>query len=527
MDKNDHKLWAHLGVFLIVTFVFYSMIGKFAYEFYQYLKSYRKLKGLGKDLSAHTVMIGGLPRGLREEHPLAERIEEMYPGKVVNVLLAYELNKLTGLRGKELDFVNKLQHFYGVAEVKGERPVMKLAIKDIIPNPCGQEVDTIEHFTTKLEEVQPLIQEELERTNHPTTSYAFVTFKDTLTAKQFVQNYSFKYEKTLIDAENHPQYVNTKLKVIEVPAKTEAVEATQWNVAPAPIPEHVLWENLGITPLSRKIRVLLLSVATVWLVVFWAIPVGFLGSLDKLADLDGIGPAFQVLLDLPAVIVGFLTAYLPLIVVIIFMAILPLILTKFSMIEGVTTVSELQVKVMQKFYLFVLFSVVILPAIFIGSLSALNEIIANIGSEPFPELMKLLNSITAPTTGLFIVYLIQNALMGWAIQLLRIGPLIVGYLKTKIATTPRDKEEARKVGEFLYHLNYPKLLLMLTISFFFAMTIPLTPVFGLLVFCTKYLGDISLSLSLSMLLSTFIPPLRKQTDVSLPVPFVSSLLFNV
>lgn len=77
---------------------------------------------------------------------------------------------------------------------------------------------------------------------------------------------------------------------------------TRWVASLASASDDIEWDNLGIPRRQQAFWKCITRAAMVALVFFWSIPVAFLSSLEKLASVPGIGPAFEPLLSLPPMV---------------------------------------------------------------------------------------------------------------------------------------------------------------------------------------------------------------------------------
>lgn len=171
------------------------------------------------------------------------------------------------------------------------------------------------------------------------------------------------------------------------------------------------------------------------------------------------------------------------------MALLPSLLYRFACWKGLTTKYHIEASTLTSLFAFTFFATLVLPTLVIGSVSALSDLLEDLAREPFPQLMGLLTRLTSPSTGLFIALLIQSALPGTALALLRVGPFLLRRLKLQFATTEDQIADANEIEPFLYYVKYPELLLALTITLFFSLTMPVTCPFGMLFFLCRYCGD--------------------------------------
>lgn len=91
-------------------------------------------------------------------------------------------------------------------------------------------------------------------------------------------------------------------------------------------PESIIWSNLRIKWWELIIRNTATIAFVVVLVIFWAIPVAFVGAISNVNYLIEQLPWLSFINDCPPVILGLITAYLPVILLAVLMALLPIIL---------------------------------------------------------------------------------------------------------------------------------------------------------------------------------------------------------
>lgn len=91
-------------------------------------------------------------------------------------------------------------------------------------------------------------------------------------------------------------------------------------------PGDVIWSNLRIQWWERIIRNAATIGFVVALVIFWAIPVAFVGSISNIDSLIERLPWLEFINDIPDVILGVVTGLLPAVLMAVLMALLPIIL---------------------------------------------------------------------------------------------------------------------------------------------------------------------------------------------------------
>jgi len=481
IGPKSSKLWAHFVVFLIISsllaYTLWSLARTFAVDRAKFLQ----LKQDELSVRASSVLLHGVSKDLRQPEQLKQQVEAITgKGSVYQAYICHDLESLIsdtkdmqGLEQDRLRFTNLWMHY------RDQQHDLDQSEKD--REKAGEKLKKYREKLDKTEDKIQKKQTKLDRAfeqcrDWDTTGYAIITFHDAKTARGFVQQYKGA--------------VANRLEQLEQKGDRSRPPGTEnWDASTAPKPDALLWDNLGISPATKVVRQIGARAAYWWLVLFWSIPVTFLGSLRSLATIQGIGPAFESLLDLPAPVLNFLEAYLPVIVVAVFNMLLPAFITWFALMQGEIRKPRVLMLSMRRFFIFQLFATVILPTIFIGSLSVLKQLIDEIADDPFSQIMSLLAKITAPQSGFFIAYLISAGLTKSFVSLLRVGPLITRPLKMKVATTRADREEVDLVEEFLYWLHFPVLLLGLTIVFLFSITMPFTTIFGLLFALVYFVVD--------------------------------------
>ncbi len=145
--------------------------------------------------------------------------------------------------------------------------------------------------------------------------------------------------------------------------------------------------------------------------------------------------------------------------------------------------------ILEKFFFFILFSVIVIPSVIVGGLGRVAEIIDEISKDALGQSLALLVAMTTPQTTLYIGYMMQVGLIGSALAVMNIAHLIVSKIKLKLAVTPHMKREVLKPIEFKYHLAYPILLLVLAMGLLFCISMPITPMFTVLFFAVKSVSD--------------------------------------
>lgn len=93
------------------------------------------------------------------------------------------------------------------------------------------------------------------------------------------------------------------------------------------------------------------------LVVFWSIPVAFVGAISQVDNLICILPFLSFINDIPRAVKGVVTGLLPVILLAVLMSLLPIILRAMAKIGGAPTRSAVELTVQHTYFAFQLVQV--------------------------------------------------------------------------------------------------------------------------------------------------------------------------
>jgi hypothetical protein len=198
-------------------------------------------------------------------------------------------------------------------------------------------------------------------------------------------------------------------------------------------PTEILWGNLNIKWWERVIRQILVITFVVVLVIFWAVPVAFVGSISKVDKLIELLPFLSFINNLPKVLFGLITGLLPVILLAVLMALLPIILRLAAKISGCPTRSSVEMAV-QNYY----FAFQVIQVFLVATLGAsATAVIKSVKDDPSSAPTLLANNIPTVST-FYLSYFILQGLSVVANVLLGIVGLIVFKLLSKfLDNTPR------------------------------------------------------------------------------------------
>lgn len=117
-------------------------------------------------------------------------------------------------------------------------------------------------------------------------------------------------------------------------------------------PQDVIWSNLNMNPYESRVRTAISWTATVALILFWAVPVAFVGAVSNVHALCNQFGWLSWICKLPSVVVGIISGILPPALLAVLMLLLPIILRMMSKFEGTPTRTAVELSLMTRYFLF-------------------------------------------------------------------------------------------------------------------------------------------------------------------------------
>jgi hypothetical protein len=325
------------------------------------------------------------------------------------------------------------------------------------PEKLEKAAKAVQEAKDKLEEVRAKLREKVpEVPQQDFTGACIVTFDRASTAFAFVRNFN-------------AEQPSTSMAVAQILGHRDGV----------------VWVNLGVSKGLAAVRFVVMCVVFTLLVFLWAVPVGFLGSLENLAGLPGIGGPFAVLVaNVPPTILGILTAYLPTIVLTVFNILLPALFRFFGRLGGLKTSDAETRSVILMCAVFSIMSGIVIQAALQGGLSQLAGVISSPNSD---TIIALIIAVVSPQGGYWYAFLISAACLGNILKLLVLGPVIVSKIFGKLASRQESFDKLFDPRETDYAFLSGRHLFFYAIAMLFHGTVPFLVPFGFLYCALAYL----------------------------------------
>lgn len=198
-------------------------------------------------------------------------------------------------------------------------------------------------------------------------------------------------------------------------------------------PTEIIWGNLNIKWWERVIRQIVVIAFVVALIVFWAIPVAFVGAISKVDRLIQLVPALGFIRNLPKELFGLITGLLPVILLAVLMALLPIILRLAAKISGCPTRSAVELAVQNYYFAFQVIQVFLVATLGASATAVVDSVKENPASAP----TLLANNIPTASTFYLSYFILQGFSVVANVLLGLVGLIVFKLLGKFLDNTPR------------------------------------------------------------------------------------------
>ncbi|CAL9071522.1 calcium permeable stress-gated cation channel 1-like [Musa acuminata AAA Group] len=451
IPSGSQRFWAHLVVAYAFTF----------WTCYVLLKEYEIVASMRLHFLASekrrpdqfTVLVRNVPPDPDES--VSELVEHFFLVNHRDHYLTHQVICNANKLAKLVKTKKQMQNWHDYYQLKYDRdPSKRPTRKTGFLGLCGDEVDAIEFYTSKIDELSEKEATEREMIKNNSKSImpaAFVSFRTRWGAA--------------------------------VCAQTQQTQnPTLWLTEWAPEPRDVYWQNLAIPFVSLTVRRLIVAVAVFFLTFFFMIPIAFVQSLANIEGIEKVVPFLKPIIE-EKTIKAFIQGFLPGIALKIFLILLPTILMLMSKFEGFTSLSVLQRRSASKYYLFILVNVFLGSIITGTAFQQLNSFI----HQSATEIPKTIGVSIPQKATFFITYVMVDGWAGIAGEILRLKPLIIYHLKNFfLVKTEKDREEAMDPGSIDFASSEPQIQLYFLLGLVYAVVTPFLLPFIIIFFALAY-----------------------------------------
>jgi hypothetical protein len=436
---EPYRYFAHAGISWIFLGLVVIIIAREMFFTVNLRQAYRRSTWGASRLSSKTILFTNVPKTLTQT-----ALFEMFQG-VVHAWVASDCKELMKLVEDRDDTAMKLE----AAEVtlsrdantnrlkvaKGKKAYQATDTEDGTRwlNPkdrpthklkflIGKKVDTIEYGRQHLAELLPKVQEE--QTKHWNGDGGLV-------GAVFLE---FDTQKSAQDA----WQIMSDLK--KKPNKM--LQARQLGV----LPQEVVWGNLRIGLTEHWVRWALATAFISVMIIFWAIPVAFVGAVSQIDSLTNRFPWLSFINSIPKVILGVVTGLLPVVMLAVLMALVPIVCRLMAKLAGYVTLSQVELQTQSWYFVFQVVQVFLITTFTSAATAVVDQVLAD------PSLVLPLLATNLPkASNFYISYFVLFGLSSFAGTLLNIGGFVGVVLLGRIlpGKTPR------KIFQKLTNLSAP------------------------------------------------------------------------
>eukprot|EP00794_Sanderia_malayensis_P007040 gene7040-7829_t len=429
MKQGSKKLWAHFVAVWLYSLAILYLINEEWKTYILYRQAYMT-RGAGKQ---YTLLVRDIPAENTNEDAFREYVEKLFPNQIHSTHIVQDLKQWQLLIKKHNKHVRKLERLQAKQNDQG---LDGNYVHGELSDPTRDAVDDEE---AKLQRLQEELESE-QTSAHKNLPCAFVFFNSTSTkstASQIVWDMLIGHYK----------------------------------IEDAPDSREIYWKNLALSKKKRSFRQTITNMIVVGLIILWAIPIAFIALLTKIksvAELKNFNFISSSVKDSSAIGQGFLQGLLPVFLTLLFNLLLPSILRLIGTIRGLFSISKIEKFVFRCLILFLVvntFFVFITAGAFFSKSQQIIKYPYNITKEL---------AISLPSqSNFYLNYVCLLAFGGTAVELTRLVPMILIYLKLLMAKTPRERLEAWKPTAAPYARLFANDLLILLIGISYSVLSPI------------------------------------------------------
>ena len=147
-------------------------------------------------------------------------------------------------------------------------------------------------------------------------------------------------------------------------------------------PEEIIWGNLRIIWWERLVRYAAAVAFVTVLVIFWAVPVAFVGVLSNIGELRDSIPWLRWMYSIPPIIFGLVSGLLPAVLLAVLMALLPIVLRLAAKASGCTSLAQVELRTQNFYFTFQVVQVFLVQTLGAAATTTADKIRQNPGIAP-------------------------------------------------------------------------------------------------------------------------------------------------
>ncbi|KAI6116124.1 hypothetical protein F5141DRAFT_1290632 [Pisolithus sp. B1] len=482
---NQPRYAGHLVCAYLFTFWIYWNIRREMSHFVTVRQLYLVDSKHSRSSQANTILVTGIPAKFQSEQALAQLYSHL-PGGVKKVWLNRNLKDLPAVYNRRLSACNKLES----AETNLIRTALKIRNKKL---KGGEKVDDAYNDNPDQAERDIALAEKLvPKDKRPTHRLppSFLPFSLPFVGEKLVmlsQNNRTRLQQMIdgnggtshedLPVQTYPPlssaFITFKKQIAAHMAHRMLTHHDPYRMADRYLevsPQDVIWGNLAMNPYEKRVRKVISYAATAALIIFWAIPVAFVGIVSNIQGLCVRESWLAWLCKIPSPVIGIIQGILPAVLLAVLNMLLPIVLRMLGSFEGIPTRTGLELSLMTRFFIFQVIHSFLIVTLSSGIIAALPSILKNPSS-----IATLLASYLPQASTFFLTYIVLQGLSGVAGSFLSIVQLVLYYVKlVLLGSTPRSiyniKFGPRTVA---WGTLFPSITLLTVVTFGYSIISPI------------------------------------------------------
>jgi hypothetical protein len=198
-------------------------------------------------------------------------------------------------------------------------------------------------------------------------------------------------------------------------------------------PSEVVWKSLTIPWWQRMVRRYAVVAFITAMILFWAVPVAFVGVISNIPQLAKDYSWLAWILKIPTVILGVITGLLPAVLLSILMSLVPIVMRLCAKFAGETSLSRVELFTQKAYFVFQVVQVFLVATLASAATATALDIINNPTSAP-----SILSEKLPLASNLYISYfIVQGLTIATGVLTQIVGFVIFNLLYRLLANTPR------------------------------------------------------------------------------------------
>lgn len=250
-------------------------------------------------------------------------------------------------------------------------------------------------------------------------------------------------------------------------------------------PGDVDWVNLRLFWWEHIVRKALAAAAVVALVIFWAIPVAFVGVISNINSLTNKLPWLDWINDMPSWLLGFITGLLPTVLLALLLAILPMFIRAMAKVAGCPTTQSVENFTHKAYFAFLTVNGFLVTALASSATSAVTAVIDDPSSA-----LDILATNLPRSSNFYVSYLALQGLAVTGGALFQVVGFVLYYVLGALLDGTLRKKWARfsGLGSVAWGTTFPVVVNLASITMVYAIIAPMIFLFAAVAFALMYVA---------------------------------------